>query len=119
VLKECKLDNFESQPLDVVFLGYALHSRPYHVLNFETNRIVETYEVTFNETMPCIAPVFEGAGEKEMSESSFVEEEQNDANCGDQETTPLATLVEPTHTTLTNRPSATTSNICVIFESVA
>ena len=36
----------------VFFLGYALHYRAYRVLNLETNRIMETCEVTFDETSP-------------------------------------------------------------------
>jgi hypothetical protein len=80
---------------------------------------METCEVTFNETMPYTAPMFETAGEKEMGKSIFVEEEQEDANCDDPKTTPLATPVEPTSTTLTNGSFATTSNILVTFESVA
>jgi hypothetical protein len=59
VLKQGNLDKFESRSSDGVFLGYALHSHAYCVLNLETNRIMETCEVTFNETAPCPSPVFE------------------------------------------------------------
>jgi hypothetical protein len=51
-LKQGNLDKFESRSSDGVFLGYALHSRAYRVLNLETNCIMETCEVTFNETTP-------------------------------------------------------------------
>jgi hypothetical protein len=34
------------------------------VLNLETNKIVETCEVTFNETQPCSALVFECVGDE-------------------------------------------------------
>jgi hypothetical protein len=53
VLKQGDLDKFESRSFDGVFLGYALHSRAYHVLNLETNCITETCEVTFDETAHC------------------------------------------------------------------
>jgi hypothetical protein len=35
---------------------------------------VETYVVTFDETIPCSVPVFESAGYQEIGESIFVEE---------------------------------------------
>jgi hypothetical protein len=43
------LDKFEARSVDGIFFGYASHSRAYRVLNLETNQIVETCEVTFNE----------------------------------------------------------------------
>jgi hypothetical protein len=42
------LDKFESRSDDGIFFGYASLSRAYHVLNLETNQIVETCEVTVN-----------------------------------------------------------------------
>ena len=54
ILKQCNLDKFESRSSHGIFLGYASHSHAYHVLNLETNRVMETYEVTFNETMHCV-----------------------------------------------------------------
>jgi hypothetical protein len=45
------------------------------VFNFETNTIVESYDVTFNKTTPCPHDVFECAGDKEMDEIIFVDEE--------------------------------------------
>src|SRR5438034_5643932 len=53
ILKQGKLDKFESRSSDGIFLGYASHSRAYRVLNLETNLIVETCEVTFEK--PCLA----------------------------------------------------------------
>jgi hypothetical protein len=47
-----KLDKFEARSVDDIFFGYASHSTAYHVLNLETNQIVETCEVTFDETQP-------------------------------------------------------------------
>ena len=83
ILKQDNLDKFESRSSDGIFLGYASHSRAYRVLNLETNHVVETCVATFNETIPCATPVFERAGEDELGESIFVEEEQEDANWGD------------------------------------
>ena len=80
MLKAGKLDNFESRSSNGIFLGYASHSRAYRTLNLETNRIMETCEVTFDETMPCTTSVFECVGEQEIGESIFVEEEQEDAD---------------------------------------
>ena len=77
-------------PSDGIFLGYASHSHAYRVLNLETNRVVETCEVTFDETMPCSSPAFECVGDQEIGESIFVEEEQEDADWGDPESTPPA-----------------------------
>jgi transposase InsO family protein len=45
-----KLDRFEARLVDGIFFGYASHSRAYRVLNLETNQIMETCEVTFDET---------------------------------------------------------------------
>jgi hypothetical protein len=45
------------------------------VLNLETNTVVESCHVTFDETAPCTLDVFEGAGDKEVEESIFVDEE--------------------------------------------
>jgi hypothetical protein len=60
------LDKFESWSSHGVFLGYALHSRAYRVLNLETNRIMETYEVTFDEAAPCSSSVLEPVGPDQM-----------------------------------------------------
>jgi hypothetical protein len=78
VLKQGNLDKFESRSSNGVFLGYALHSRAYHVLNLETNYIMETCEVTFNETAPCPSPVFEPIGLDQMGLTIFMEEEHDD-----------------------------------------
>ena len=48
------------------FLGYALNSHAYRVLNLETNHIMETCEVTFDETAPCPSPIFELVGPYQM-----------------------------------------------------
>ena len=78
ILKKGKLDKFEARSVDGIFFGYANHSRAYRVLNLETNRIMETCEVSFDETMPCSSTVFECAGDEEMAETLFVEEEDEE-----------------------------------------
>ena len=110
-MKQGILDKFESRSSDGIFLGYASHSHAYHVLNLETNRAVETCEVTFDETMPCSTPIFDYAGDQEIGESIFVEEEQEDADWGDPELTPPAAPLEPTTTTLAHGldPSSSTT----------
>jgi hypothetical protein len=54
--------------------GYTPHDRSYRVFIFETNTVVESYDMTFNKTAPCPRDVFECAGDKEMENSIFVNE---------------------------------------------
>ena len=108
ILKHGNLDKFESRSSDGIFLGYSLHSRAYRVLNLETNRVVETVEVTFDETMPCSSSVFECAGKEEMGESIFVEE-QNDEPWGVTNTPPLAAPIDPATSTSAHGPVLTSS----------
>jgi hypothetical protein len=70
-----KLDKFEARSVDGIFFGYASHSRVYRVLNLETNQIVLTCEVTFDERHPHSQLVFESAGDDELGEEIFQEEE--------------------------------------------
>jgi hypothetical protein len=58
VLKHVNLDKFESHTSDGILLGYTPHGRSYRVFNLETNTIVESYGVTFDETTPCPRDVF-------------------------------------------------------------
>jgi hypothetical protein len=74
VLKCVNLDKFESRSFDGILRGYTPHGRSYRVYNIETNTIVESCDVTFNETAPCPHGVFECAGDKEMEERIFVDE---------------------------------------------
>jgi hypothetical protein len=52
VLKRDNLDKFEFRSFDSILLGYTPHDRSYRVYNFETNTVVESYDVTFDETAP-------------------------------------------------------------------
>jgi hypothetical protein len=99
ILEQDNLDKFESRSSNGIFLAYASQSYAYCVLNLETNRVVETCEVTFDETMPCSVPVFKSVGDQEIGESIFVEENEEDADWKDAELTSLAALVESTMTT--------------------
>jgi hypothetical protein len=55
------------------------------VFNLETNIVVESYDMTFDETAPCPRDVFECAGDKEMEESIFVDEELQGFNSNEDE----------------------------------
>jgi hypothetical protein len=73
-LKYENLDKFECRSSDGILLDYTPHDRSYRVFNLDTNTIVESYDVTFNETTHCPRDVFECVGDKEMEESIFVDE---------------------------------------------
>jgi hypothetical protein len=74
-LKRGNLDKFESRSYDGILLGYTPHGRSYRVFNLETNTIVESSDMTFNETAPCPRDIFECVGDKEMEENIFIDEE--------------------------------------------
>jgi hypothetical protein len=75
VLKRGNLDKFESHSSDGILLGYTPHGRSYRVFNFETNTVIESCDVTFDEIASCPRDIFECAGDKEMEESIFVDKE--------------------------------------------
>jgi hypothetical protein len=74
VLKCGNLDKFESCSSNGILLGYTPHGRSCRVFNLETNTIVESCDVMFDETAHCPRDVFKCAGDKEMEESIFVDE---------------------------------------------
>jgi hypothetical protein len=74
-LKRSNLDEFESCSSDGILLGYIPHDRSYRVFNLEINSVVMSYDVIFNESVPCSRDVFKCAGDKEMEESIFVDQE--------------------------------------------
>jgi hypothetical protein len=59
------LINLSLVHLIAFLLGYTLHGISYRVFNLDTNTVVKSYDVTFNETAPCPRDVFECAGDKE------------------------------------------------------
>ncbi|WVZ93262.1 hypothetical protein U9M48_039257 [Paspalum notatum var. saurae] len=76
VLKKAgHLDKFESHCLDGIFLGYASSSRAFRVWILEAKQVVETCEVSFDETMPCTTPAFELSGDDEEGTPIFEDEE--------------------------------------------
>jgi hypothetical protein len=102
-----KLDKFEDRSVDGIFFGYASHSRAYRVLNLESNQIVETCEVTFDETQPHSQLVFECAGDDELGEVIFQEEEHEHGDDEDGGVVPAAKHVPATSTTVIDGPSPT------------
>jgi hypothetical protein len=94
-LKHDNLDKFESCSSDGIFLGYTPNGRSYIVLNPETNTVVESCDVTFNETAPCPHDVYESAGDKEMDESIFVDEELEGLEGDENEHIALASTSSP------------------------
>jgi hypothetical protein len=74
VLKHDSLDKFESRSSDGILLGFTPHGGSYKVFNLETNTVVESCDVTFDETAPYPCDVFECAGDKEMEERIFIDE---------------------------------------------
>jgi hypothetical protein len=75
VLKRGNLDKFQSHSFDGILLGYTPRGRSYRVFNLETNTVVESCDVTFDESTPSPRDVFECVGDKEMEENIFVDEE--------------------------------------------
>jgi hypothetical protein len=74
ILKCGNLAKFESRSSDDILLSYTPHGRSYRVFNLTTNTVVESCDVTFNETAPFPRDVSECAGDKEMEESIFVDQ---------------------------------------------
>jgi hypothetical protein len=68
ILKCGNLHKFESHSFYGILLEYTPHGRSYRVYNFKTNTIVESYDVTFDETAHCPHDVLECACDKEMKE---------------------------------------------------
>jgi hypothetical protein len=102
-----KLDKFEAMSVDGIFFGYASDSRAYRVLNLETNQIVETCEVTFDEAQPHSQLVFECAGDDEIGEVIFHEEEHEHGDDEDGGVVPAAEHIPTTSMTIEDRPSPT------------
>ncbi|WVZ81506.1 hypothetical protein U9M48_028873 [Paspalum notatum var. saurae] len=98
VLKKAgHLDKFESRCLDGIFLGYAFSSRSFRVWILEGKQIVETCEVSFDETMPCTTPAFELSGDDEEGTPIF-EDEEGANDVGDAGATAPAAAPAPSAT---------------------
>jgi hypothetical protein len=120
VLKRGNLNKFESRSFDGILLGYTPHGRSYRVYNFETNIVVESCEVTFDETAPCPRGVFECAGDKEIEESIFVDEGLQGID-GDEDEPLPPSISSPEHvpasTLEVEAPHATTSSTVAVEAS--
>jgi hypothetical protein len=79
----------------------------FSLVTFETNQIVETCEVTFDEIEPCSQLVFECAGYDELGEEIFQEEEHEHGDDEDGGVVPPAEHVPTTLTTVVDGPSPT------------
>jgi hypothetical protein len=99
VLKCGNLDKFESYSFEGILLGYTPHGRCYRVFNLETNTVVESCDVTFDETTPCPHEV-ECAADKEMEESIFVDEKLQGFNRDEDEPLLQSTSSPPLSFTL-------------------
>jgi hypothetical protein len=120
VLKCGNLDKFESRSFDGILLGYTPHGRSYRVYNFETNTVVQSCDVTFDETAPCPRGDAECADDKEMEQSIFIDEGLQGVN-GDEDEPLLPSTSSPEHvpafTLEAEAPQATTSSTVVVEAS--
>jgi hypothetical protein len=73
-LKRDNLDKFESRSSDGILLSYTPHIKSYRVFNLETNTIVESCDVAFDEIALCHRDIFKCAGDKEIEQSIFIDE---------------------------------------------
>jgi hypothetical protein len=113
VLKCGNLDKFESRSFDVILLGYTPHGRSYRVYNLENNTVVESCDVTFDETTSYPRSVVECAGDKEMEESIFVDEGLQGVDSDEDESVLPSTSSPdpvPASTLEAEAPQATTSS---------
>jgi hypothetical protein len=119
-LKHGNLDKFESRSSDGILLGYTPHGRSYRVFNLETNTIIESCDVTLDETAPFPRDVFECACDKEVEESIFVDEELQSFDCDKDELLHPSTSspeLFPASTLEAEAPQAITSSTAVVKTS--
>jgi hypothetical protein len=108
---------FESHSSDGILLGFTPHGRSYRVFNLETNTVVQSYDVAFDETVPCSHDVFKCACDKEIEESIFIDEELQGFDCNEDEPLLLSTSspeLVPAFTLEAEAPQATTSSTIVV-----
>ncbi|WVZ77024.1 hypothetical protein U9M48_024927 [Paspalum notatum var. saurae] len=113
VLKKAgHMDKFVSRCLDRIFLGYSSSSRAFRAWILETRRVEETFEISFNETMPCTTPTFELSGDDEEGTPIFEDEDDVDG-AGDAGVTAPAAAPAPSTTSSDNEdgplPTASSS----------
>jgi hypothetical protein len=120
VLKYDNLDKFEFCSFDGILLRYTPHGRSYWVYNIETIIVVESYNVTFDETTPCPHGVFKCTSDKEMKESIFVDEGLQGVDSDEDEPLlPSTSSPEPVpaFTLEAEAPQATTSSTAAVEAS--
>jgi hypothetical protein len=121
ILKHDNLNKFESHSFDGILLGYTPHDKTYRVFNLKTNTVIESYDVTFDETAPCHHDIFECVGDKEMEENIFVDEELQGFDDGEDESlfpsTSLSELV-PAFKLKAEAPKAITSSTTTVEASL-
>ena len=121
MLKSGNLDKFESRSYDGIFLGYPAHSCGYRVYVYETNRLMETSEVTFDEASSGSSPLISDAGTYVQGEEIFVDDEDEEED-GAPPAVPASSAVVPTPTTTaatSGHPQGTTSTTNVGDEQAA
>jgi hypothetical protein len=118
VLKRGNPDKFESHSSDDILLGYTPHGRSYRIFNLETNTVIESCDVNFDETTSCPHDVFECAGDKEMEESIFVDKGLKGTD-GDEDEPLLPFISSPelVPAFTLEAPQATTSSTAVVEAS--
>jgi hypothetical protein len=119
-LKCGNLDKFESRSFDGILIGYTPDGRSYRVYNLETTTVVESCDVTFNETAPYPHDVFECVGDKEIEESIFVDEGlQGIDSDEDEPVLPSTSSLEPipASTLEAEAPQATSSSTVAVEAS--
>jgi transposase InsO family protein len=117
ILKCDNLDKFESRSFDGILLGYTPHGRSYRVYNLETNTVVESCDVTFDETAACPRDIFECADDKEMEESIFVDKGLQGVDSDEDEPLLPSTSSHehvPASTLEAETPQATTSSTAAV-----
>jgi hypothetical protein len=117
ILKCGNLDKFEFRSSDGILLGYTPHGSSHRVFNLETNTVVESCDVTFDKIAHCPHDFFECAGDKEIEESIFLDEELQGFD-GDEDKpllpSTLSPKIVPTCTLETEAPQATTSSTAAV-----
>jgi hypothetical protein len=90
------------------------------VFKFKTNSVVESCDMTFDETAPCPRDVFECAGDKEIEKIIFVDEGLQGVN-GDEDDPLLPSTSSPepipASTLEAEASQATTSSITAVETS--
>jgi hypothetical protein len=119
-LKCGNLDKFESLSSDGILLANTPHDRSYRVFNLETNTIIESCDVTLNETTLYPHDVFECACDKKMEDSIFLDEGLQGVD-SDKDYTLLPSTSSPDHvpafTLEAEAPRDTTSSTAAVEAS--